>query len=76
MTAFLLAVLVLWPLGFGHDRTPSLRWWAERPLWLAVAGAILAVLVALFSRFEAQGRRPRAAPAPAESESPATSRRS
>jgi fucose 4-O-acetylase-like acetyltransferase len=59
MTAFLLAILVLWPLGFGHDRTPSLRWWAERPLWLGVAGAILAVLVALFSRFEAAGRRRR-----------------
>ncbi len=57
MTAFLLAILALWPLGFGHQRTPSLRWWAERPLWLGVAGAILAVLVALFSRFEAAGRR-------------------
>jgi fucose 4-O-acetylase-like acetyltransferase len=57
MTAFLLAILALWPLGFGHQRTPSLRWWAERPLWLGVAGAILAVLVAIFSRFEAAGRR-------------------
>jgi fucose 4-O-acetylase-like acetyltransferase len=76
MTAFLLAIVLLWPLGFGHERAPSLRWWAERPLWLGVAGAILAVLVALFSRFEAQGRRPRAAPGPSKSESPATSRRS
>jgi fucose 4-O-acetylase-like acetyltransferase len=59
MTAFLLAILVLWPLGFGHDRTPTLRWWAERPLWLGVAGAILVVLVAVFSRFEAAGRRRR-----------------
>ncbi|MGH9036097.1 MAG: acyltransferase family protein, partial [Acidimicrobiia bacterium] len=80
MTAFLLAILLLWPLGFGHDRTPTLRWWAERPLWLAVAGVILAGLVALFSRFEARGRRPRAGPVRAhpepEPEPPVTSRRS
>ncbi len=76
MTAFLLAILLLWPLGFGHDRTPSLRWWAERPLWLGVAGVILAVLVALFSRFEAAGRRPRPAPAQAKATPPVTSRRS
>ncbi|MGH8989991.1 MAG: acyltransferase family protein [Acidimicrobiia bacterium] len=72
MTAFLLAILLLWPLGFGHDATPSARWWAERPLWLGVAGAILAVLVAAFSRFEALGRRPKG---PAAG-TPATSRRS
>ena len=57
MTAFLVAILALWPLGFGHQDTPTLRWWAERPLWLGVAGAVLAVFVALFSRFETAGRR-------------------
>jgi hypothetical protein len=52
MTAFLLAVLTLWPLGFGgqHDTDPS--WWLERPLWLAVSAAYLAALVALFGRIE------------------------
>jgi fucose 4-O-acetylase-like acetyltransferase len=75
MTAFLLAILLLWPLGFGHDTTPTARWWAERPLWLGVAGAILAVLVALFARFEALGRRPRG-PKAAPARTPATSRRS
>jgi Acyltransferase family len=52
MTAFLLAVLVLWPLGLGqqHDSTPG--WWLERPIWIAVPAAFLAILVAIFGRFE------------------------
>jgi hypothetical protein len=58
MTAFLLAVLVLWPLGFGQQGSPTLGWWAERPLWQLVAGAFLAGIVAIFGRFE----RPRSAP--------------
>ena len=80
MTAFLLAILALWPLGFGHDTSPTARWWAERPLWLGVAGAILAGLVAVFSRFEALGRRPRRPKAgggpTGPAREPATSRRS
>jgi hypothetical protein len=52
MTAFLLAVLVLWPLGFGQQGAPTLGWWAERPLWVGVSAAFLAGLIAIFSRFE------------------------
>jgi fucose 4-O-acetylase-like acetyltransferase len=55
MTAFLLAVLVLWPLGFGQQGSPTLGWWAERPLWVGVSGVFLAGMVAIFGRFE---RRP------------------
>jgi len=57
MTAYLIAILLLWPLGFGHETEPTARWWLERPLWIAVAGAILAGLVAVFGRFETQRRR-------------------
>lgn len=56
MTAYLLAILLLWPLGFGQETAPSGRWWLERPLWIGVAGAILVGLVAVFGRFERQGR--------------------
>jgi hypothetical protein len=56
MTAFLLAVLLLWPLGFGHDHDSTARWWLERPLWIVVPALILVGLVAIFGRFE----RPRA----------------
>jgi hypothetical protein len=70
MTAFLLAVLTLWPLGVGGQTDTTASWWAERPLWLAVATAWLALLVAVFGRFERgragapEARRP-PAPAPA-----------
>ena len=57
MTAYLLAILLLWPLGFGQETEPSARWWLERPLWILVPGLILVGLVALFGRFERQGHR-------------------
>ncbi|HEY6566867.1 MAG TPA: acyltransferase [Actinomycetota bacterium] len=57
MTAFLLAVLILWPLGFGRDHDSTGRWWIERPLWIVVPATILLGLVAVFGRFE----RPRSA---------------
>jgi peptidoglycan/LPS O-acetylase OafA/YrhL len=52
MTAFLLAVLVLWPLGLGHYADSTAGWWAERVVWIAVPGVFLAGLVAVFGRFE------------------------
>ncbi len=52
MTAFLLAVLVLWPLGFGQQGDTTAGWWAERPLWVAVSAVFLAGLIAIFGRFE------------------------
>lgn len=61
MTAFLLAVIALWPLGLGHEASPTLRWWAERPVWVAAPGAMLAVLVAVFGAIETRShRRPEA----------------
>ncbi|MEO8292140.1 MAG: acyltransferase [Actinomycetota bacterium] len=62
MTAYLLAILLLWPLGLGHQQDSTPAWWLERIVWIAVPGAILAVLVAIFGRFERP--RPRARPAP------------
>jgi fucose 4-O-acetylase-like acetyltransferase len=52
MTAFLLAVLALWPMGFGRAEGGTARWWLERPVWIVVPGLILAGLVVAFSRFE------------------------
>lgn len=57
MTAYLLAILAMWPLGMGREVDSTARWWAERPLWIAVPGAILTVIVALVARFERPARR-------------------
>ena len=57
MTAFLLAVLALWPLGLGQQGDTTLAWWAERPIWIAVSAVFLAGLVTVFGRFE-RGPRP------------------
>ena len=57
MTAYLLAVLLLWPLGFGQEVEPAARWWLERVVWILVPGVILAGLVAIFGRIETGRRR-------------------
>ena len=58
MTAFLLAVVALWQLGLGHQNSPSLRWWAERPLWVAAPAVILAVIVAIVGPVESRTHQP------------------
>jgi fucose 4-O-acetylase-like acetyltransferase len=62
MTAFLIAVLLLWPLGLGSVRTESVGWWLERPLWIAASALILAGLVRIFARFEHPKRLARSQP--------------
>jgi len=52
MTAYLIAILALWPLGLGREQDSTARWWLERPIWIAVPGLILAAIVALVGRFE------------------------
>ncbi len=55
MTAYLIAILILWPLGFGRQTTPTARWWFERPLWIVVPATVLAALVALVGPLETRG---------------------
>ncbi len=52
MTAYLLAIFVVWPLGFGRETEGTLRWWLERPVWVVVPAVFLVGLVAVFGRFE------------------------
>ena len=52
LTALVLAILALHPLGFGHEQTTSLRWWAERPVWLIAPALLLVSIVWLLARWE------------------------
>lgn len=60
MTAFLLAVLVLWALGLGTQTVgalpfryhPDVSWWWQRVPFIVVAGSLLAGIVILLGRFE------------------------
>lgn len=67
MTAYLIAVLLLWPLGLGHQGDTTASWWIERPVWEAVPALLLVGLVAAVGRFERPGpsrRRPGSEPVP------------
>ena len=52
LTAALVAVVVLFPLGFPQPRGGTALWWAWRPMWLATLSGVLAIFIATFSRFE------------------------
>ena len=52
LTALVLAVLVLHPLGLTEPAPGTPTWWALRPLWVLVPATLLVPLVALFARFE------------------------
>lgn len=41
MTAFLVAALILVPLGAGEPGESTAAWWAQRPVWLVLPSALL-----------------------------------
>jgi Acyltransferase family len=57
MTAYLLAVLVLWRLGLGRQGDTTASWWIERPLWEIVPAAFLFVLIVIFGGVERPAAR-------------------
>ncbi len=52
MTAFLCAMLVLWPLRIGREHDSTAAWWVQRPVILGVSGLFLLGLIAVFGMFE------------------------
>ena len=52
MTAFLVAILLLWPLGLGREHLPTAAFWWQRLVFWAVPGAILLGFLRMFGRFE------------------------
>jgi phosphoglycerol transferase MdoB-like AlkP superfamily enzyme len=61
MTAYLITILLLWPLGLGHQVDSTARWFWERFVWELVPAAILVGLILIFGRLERAKRRPAAA---------------
>lgn len=52
LTALVVVILVLHPLGFGTETTTSARWRLERPLWILAPALVLAPMMIVFARFE------------------------
>jgi fucose 4-O-acetylase-like acetyltransferase len=52
LSAMVLAVLVIYPLGWPQPEAGTLAWWALRPLWLAILTLFLIPFVATLGRFE------------------------
>ena len=52
LTALVIVILALYPLGLGQEVDATARWWGERILWITAPGLVTAVFVKLFGRFE------------------------
>jgi hypothetical protein len=52
LSAMLIAVVLLYPLGFPQPEVGTALSWATRPLWILCGTIPLVALVALFGRFE------------------------
>jgi hypothetical protein len=52
LTALLVCVGVLFPIGFPQPAAGTALWWALRPVWFAAMAVVLAGLVCVFARFE------------------------
>jgi fucose 4-O-acetylase-like acetyltransferase len=52
LTALMVVVLVLYPLGFPQPDAGSAQWWLTRPLWWGAASIVLAGFVFPLVRFE------------------------
>ncbi|MGH2821379.1 MAG: acyltransferase family protein, partial [Actinomycetota bacterium] len=59
LTAYLVTIQLLYPLGLGHPTDSTGSWWLQRPLWLVAPALVLAGFVAVFGRFERPSNRAR-----------------
>jgi hypothetical protein len=65
LSAMVLAVLMIYPLGWPQPEAGTLAWWALRPLWLAILALFLIPFVAALGRFERpRSSTPRRVPSP------------
>ncbi|HSM01659.1 MAG TPA: acyltransferase [Acidimicrobiia bacterium] len=52
LTAYVITIVALYPLGLGQAVEPTISWWMQRPVWVLAPLVVLALLVAVFARFE------------------------
>lgn len=52
LTALMIAVLVLFPLGFPQPAVGSSTWWLLRPVWIAILCVVTALFVLVLGRYE------------------------
>jgi fucose 4-O-acetylase-like acetyltransferase len=64
LTAMLLGIGILYPLGWPQPDAGTAQWWALRPVWVAALLVVLSVFVLAFGRFERRGFGGRAEPSP------------
>jgi hypothetical protein len=57
LSALLVVVVVLSPLGFPQPEVGTLMWWLLRPVWVSILCAVTALFVLLLGRFERPGRK-------------------
>jgi len=55
LTAMLLGIGILFPLGFPQPDAGTSTWWLLRPVWILVLMVLLSGFVALFGKFEQRG---------------------
>ena len=56
LTALMIAVAILLPLGFPQPDVGSGTWWLLRPVWFAILCGVTALFVLALGRFERPGR--------------------
>jgi hypothetical protein len=52
LTALMIAVLVLLPLGFPQPEVGSSTWWLLRPVWIAILCVVTGLFVLVLGRYE------------------------
>jgi hypothetical protein len=57
MTALVVFLLAYQAAGFTLATDPTAAWWLTRPVWIAGPAVVLALLLAVFARFELPTRR-------------------
>ena len=56
LTALMIVVVTFLPAGFPQPDVGTAKWWALRPLWLAILCGVTALFVLLLGRFERPGQ--------------------